>query len=134
MLIFLPIVTFAIRVLGMASRESNHMTIFKCPRQGGGASPKVRRQTAAFIGESVRPVRRYFSKEAKSRLIREGRAVDQNEGDSSSSAPGVLRRALLTGADMLYDNEVCVGQFFAVRAVVGVSELGWRTRAASCDS
>ncbi|CAM9180795.1 unnamed protein product, partial [Hapterophycus canaliculatus] len=47
--------------------------------QGGGASPKVRRETAAFIGESVRPVRRYFSKEAKSRLIREGRALDQDE-------------------------------------------------------
>lgn len=32
------------------------------------------------MGESVRPVRRYFSKEAKSRLIREGRALDDDEG------------------------------------------------------
>ncbi|CAN0213393.1 unnamed protein product [Ectocarpus sp. 6 AP-2014] len=45
----------------------------------GMTTPKVRRQTATFIGESVRPVRRYFSKEAKSRLIREGRARDQDE-------------------------------------------------------
>ncbi len=43
-------------------------------------SPKKRRQTASFMGESVRPVRRYFSKEAKSRLIREGRALDDDEG------------------------------------------------------
>ena len=28
----------------------------------------------------MRPVRRYFSKEAKSRLIREGRALDDDEG------------------------------------------------------
>lgn len=34
----------------------------------------------------MRPVRRYFSKEAKSRLIREGRAVDQNEGKTLLSA------------------------------------------------
>ncbi|CAN0123777.1 unnamed protein product, partial [Ectocarpus sp. 8 AP-2014] len=47
--------------------------------EDGMATPKVRRQTATFIGESVRPVRRYFSKEAKSRLIREGRARDQDE-------------------------------------------------------
>lgn len=39
----------------------------------------MRRQTASFIGESVRPVRRYFSKEAKSRLIRQGRALDNDD-------------------------------------------------------
>eukprot|EP00903_Cladosiphon_okamuranus_P018322 g16856.t2 len=50
--------------------------------EGGGASPKVRRQTASFMGESVRPVRRYFSKEAKSRLIREGRALDKDDEET----------------------------------------------------
>ena len=39
-----------------------------------------RRQTEEFIGENVRPVRRYFSKEAKSRLVREGRAMGEEEG------------------------------------------------------
>lgn len=32
------------------------------------------------MGESVRPVRRYFSKEAKSKLVREARALEDNEG------------------------------------------------------
>ncbi|CAM9881757.1 unnamed protein product [Pylaiella littoralis] len=50
--------------------------------RGVGASPRVRRQTATFMGESVRPVRRYFSKEAKSRLIREGRARDHDDGEN----------------------------------------------------
>lgn len=45
-----------------------------------GSEAKERRETAPFIGENVRPVRRYFSKEAKSRLVREARALEDNEG------------------------------------------------------
>lgn len=50
--------------------------------KGTDKAPAKRRQTEEFIGESVRPVRRYFSKEAKSRLVREGRAVDEEEGQT----------------------------------------------------
>lgn len=32
------------------------------------------------MGESERPVRRYFSKEAKSKLVREARALEDDEG------------------------------------------------------
>lgn len=53
------------------------------PHQDSRERETKRRQSAAFIGESARPVRRYFSKEAKNRLVREGRALERDQGDCS---------------------------------------------------
>ncbi|CAM9729746.1 unnamed protein product, partial [Discosporangium mesarthrocarpum] len=40
---------------------------------------KKQRESATFMAESVRPVRRYFSKEAKNRLIREAAVIDNDD-------------------------------------------------------
>lgn len=59
--------------------------------KGSGVISRKRRETVAFMGEAVRPVRRYFSKEAKSKLVREVKALEEDEGEQSTARKAYRR-------------------------------------------